>query len=205
LFFCSSCHLMSYEVDHNTSNQVAKFSVPLHIADVEHSADYALQMAGFHLLSLSGESVKSINNAISKMITQSNSDRSHHDIVLPLFEVKTGLIIHVNEDDNETSHKRLITHCEKRKYACKANSWIGLCLSPKYHRLRFASYHESEWAHSPEMDELIADLKPFPSMKNFQDTYQKSSQRQPEIARQKVGRNDLCPCGSGVKYKRCCL
>jgi uncharacterized protein YecA (UPF0149 family) len=21
----------------------------------------------------------------------------------------------------------------------------------------------------------------------------------------KVGRNDLCPCGSGRKYKRCCL
>jgi len=23
--------------------------------------------------------------------------------------------------------------------------------------------------------------------------------------RQKVGRNDLCPCGSGMKFKRCCL
>jgi preprotein translocase subunit SecA len=22
---------------------------------------------------------------------------------------------------------------------------------------------------------------------------------------QKVGRNDLCPCGSGKKYKKCCL
>lgn len=22
---------------------------------------------------------------------------------------------------------------------------------------------------------------------------------------QKVGRNDLCPCGSGKKYKQCCL
>ena len=21
----------------------------------------------------------------------------------------------------------------------------------------------------------------------------------------KVGRNDLCPCGSGLKYKKCCL
>ncbi|MFC4653394.1 hypothetical protein ACFO3I_00005, partial [Rheinheimera marina] len=29
LSFCSSCHLIAYEVDHNTSNQVAKFSVPL--------------------------------------------------------------------------------------------------------------------------------------------------------------------------------
>ena len=24
------------------------------------------------------------------------------------------------------------------------------------------------------------------------------------IAEEKVGRNDLCPCGSGNKYKKCC-
>jgi uncharacterized protein YecA (UPF0149 family) len=23
--------------------------------------------------------------------------------------------------------------------------------------------------------------------------------------KQKVGRNELCPCGSGIKYKKCCL
>jgi preprotein translocase subunit SecA len=32
-------------------------------------------------------------------------------------------------------------------------------------------------------------------------------ERKPEAARtgQKVGRNDVCPCGSGKKYKKCCL
>lgn len=25
------------------------------------------------------------------------------------------------------------------------------------------------------------------------------------MSRKKVGRNDLCPCGSGLKYKKCCL
>ena len=29
VFFYSSCHLIAYEVQHNTSNQVAKFSMPL--------------------------------------------------------------------------------------------------------------------------------------------------------------------------------
>jgi SEC-C motif len=27
----------------------------------------------------------------------------------------------------------------------------------------------------------------------------------PIVAGRKVGRNDLCPCGSGIKYKKCCL
>jgi SWIM/SEC-C metal-binding protein len=26
----------------------------------------------------------------------------------------------------------------------------------------------------------------------------------PQIAEKKVGRNDPCPCGSGIKYKKCC-
>jgi len=28
---------------------------------------------------------------------------------------------------------------------------------------------------------------------------------QPHVAEEKVGRNDDCPCGSGKKYKKCCL
>jgi uncharacterized protein len=26
----------------------------------------------------------------------------------------------------------------------------------------------------------------------------------PPVRRNKIGRNDPCPCGSGKKYKRCC-
>lgn len=36
---------------------------------------------------------------------------------------------------------------------------------------------------------------------------QKRMERHTPIIRQepKVGRNDLCPCGSGKKYKKCCM
>ena len=36
---------------------------------------------------------------------------------------------------------------------------------------------------------------------NHQDT---SLGAQPVQKKDKVGRNDLCPCGSGLKYKQCC-
>ena len=29
--------------------------------------------------------------------------------------------------------------------------------------------------------------------------------KQPVVKKTKVGRNDPCPCGSGKKYKQCCL
>ncbi|MBQ7087025.1 MAG: SEC-C domain-containing protein, partial [Clostridia bacterium] len=28
--------------------------------------------------------------------------------------------------------------------------------------------------------------------------------QQKPVKKQKVGRNDPCPCGSGLKYKKCC-
>ena len=31
-----------------------------------------------------------------------------------------------------------------------------------------------------------------------------SIKKQPVIKKEKVGRNDPCPCGSGKKYKKCC-
>jgi hypothetical protein len=32
-----------------------------------------------------------------------------------------------------------------------------------------------------------------------------AAQPQPQVSRHVAGRNDPCPCGSGRKYKRCCL
>ena len=26
-----------------------------------------------------------------------------------------------------------------------------------------------------------------------------------EVKRQTIGRNDTCPCGSGIKFKKCCI
>ena len=35
------------------------------------------------------------------------------------------------------------------------------------------------------------------------DTEDKVAKKQPKKSK-KVGRNELCPCGSGKKYKQCC-
>ncbi|MBW0280382.1 SEC-C metal-binding domain-containing protein [Shewanella xiamenensis] len=175
------------------------------IGDIEFSADYCLQKLGLHLLSMSGNSIDLLNEAISKMITQFKKDHQHHDISLPLLEEKTGLTVHCNEDDNDTAYKRLVTHCEKRKYTCKAESWVGCCFSPTKDKFRFASYHEGKWNQSDEMDRLVADLKPISPEHHIEDVRKISFGKQPQIEGRKVGRNEPCPCGSGKKYKRCCI
>ena len=43
---------------------------------------------------------------------------------------------------------------------------------------------------------------------SLRDTFVEHSMRQAllgEAAERKIGRNEPCPCGSGKKYKKCCL
>ena len=171
---------------------------------VEFSEDYCLQKLGLHLLSMNSDSINLLNEAISKMIAQFKIDHSHHDITLPLIKEKTGLSFHCNEDDNETAYKRLVTHCHKRKYTCKANSWVGCCFSPTKNIFRFASYHESKWCQSDEMDRLVGDLKPISSEHQIENIKELSFGSKQKKKSEKIGRNESCPCGSGKKYKRCC-
>ncbi|WP_204661666.1 SEC-C metal-binding domain-containing protein [Fusibacter tunisiensis] len=43
-------------------------------------------------------------------------------------------------------------------------------------------------------------LKPLPDQ-----PFVYKSDEQNDVKKEKVGRNDPCPCGSGKKYKKCCL
>jgi uncharacterized membrane protein len=60
-------------------------------------------------------------------------------------------------------------------------------------------YEEDEWDDDDEEDEWDADRLRLPALNgnNF-------APGEPYRAPEKVGRNDLCPCGSGKKYKKCC-
>ncbi|MEY3787554.1 MAG: hypothetical protein RLZ75_1761 [Pseudomonadota bacterium] len=106
----------------------------------------------------------------------------------------------VDESDDEAV-KRLDRHCELRKYRQKADQWFGICIGVNSERLRFGVNKNFKWEQSDELDTMTKDLHKPQSLKgknkvNFQTITRKSN---------KVGRNENCPCGSGEKYKKCCL
>jgi preprotein translocase subunit SecA len=43
-----------------------------------------------------------------------------------------------------------------------------------------------------------------PTQATLSDGTVEKPKRKPIVKKQKVGRNDPCPCGSGLKYKKCC-
>jgi uncharacterized protein YecA (UPF0149 family) len=51
----------------------------------------------------------------------------------------------------------------------------------------------------------IENLKAFEDLKKFLATGDYRYIREPRKAEELPGRNDGCPCGSGKKFKKCCM
>ena len=168
------------------------------IDKLEHPATINL---GFMLLTLSGDTIEMINDGISQLSKIGKSDGKHHDLTLAMSEGEAGLTIHCNDDHISESGPRLENHCTRRKYSLKAQVWCGICIDTKSARVRFGVSDDYAWEQSDEMDKIVKDLPKPQNLKGKKKINFNSTIR----AGNKTGRNAKCPCGSGKKYKKCCL
>lgn len=155
---------------------------------------------GFLLLALSEDTVNDTSRAIDRLAARARTDGKHHDLTLGFESGETGLTVHFSDDPVSIAGSRLQSYCERRKYKEKANHWFGLCMSPKGPNVRFGISLAYPWTQSDAMDEAIRDMRPpLPVAEGLVTLLEGKS------GRKKIGRNELCPCGSGLKYKKCCL
>lgn len=167
------------------------------VKTIEAKPEPATLDLGFTLLTLGEEAVGFISEAIDQISQGAITDGKNHDFTGSFGEVGTGLTIHCNNDPIVVAGPRLEHHCQARKYTERAKSWFGVCIRPNDQALRFGINLEFPWEHNDAMDLLTKDMS-------------KSTQISPLLLRpgsrtEKVGRNAPCPCGSGKKYKKCCL
>ena len=94
--------------------------------------------------------------------------------------------------------KVLEAHCFKRKYQQRAEQWFGVSVSPDG-QVQFGVTLDFPWEPSEELDRLTKHMKPAAPVHDALAQYTQA------VSRKKTGRNEPCPCGSGRKYKKCCL
>lgn len=97
-------------------------------------------------------------------------------------------------DFNEVEDK-VSCYSMLKKYQLKCNSWLGLgSFANSPNLIDFILYYDDTWEYDNELEVACNDF--------FKD-------KPGHIITQKnklpPSRNDLCPCNSGLKYKRCCL
>ncbi len=150
---------------------------------------------GFLLLALSEDTIEDINKGLKEIAKRSLEDGKTHDITMFFSSPDCGFTIHCNSHDDQKAFSSLEGHCKKRKYACKTNSWHGICVDAKTGALKLGLSLNYDWQQSDLMDELTKDLPTAQKKLNFETRRRVGK---------KIGRNEKCPCGSNKKYKKCC-
>ncbi len=167
------------------------------ISEFEASAIPELVGLGMLLLQLGSDTAKHINSGIDRLVRSAANDGKQHDMSVPSDAEKSGFTIHVSSLPEEVARERLSTHCRIRKYDAKADVWYGLLLTPGTGDIRGALAIEGKWKSDADMEKAL-DAWPKKSLVPIATLSRGALRR-------KVGRNDPCPCGSGKKYKKCCL
>ncbi len=157
----------------------------------------------FHLYDLSGNARTQLVSLMQDRKRKTWEDNQFHSVSIPpdeSFEDRFGITYFSSETNSlEEVEKRLFVLSSLRKYKSKANTWLGLG-SIKNSKAPFdlVLYDYKPWEYDVSLEE---------SSKHLPDLVRTSyiNLNNSSKTRKKVGRNEKCPCGSGKKYKKCCL
>jgi hypothetical protein len=168
------------------------------IKEIEARADPATLELGFHLLSMGEDSCRNVHRVLELVTRKARIDGKRHDVTLAPSTPSGGVSFHCNPTPSDEAIAVLETHCAKRKYQQRAAQWFGVSVSPTG-QVQFGVTLDFPWEASEEMEHLTVDMKPASKVCDLLPQYSR------EVSRMKLGRNDPCYCGSGLKYKKCCL
>lgn len=151
----------------------------------------------FHLLDLSGETRKTLVDLIIKTKNQTLKDGKIHDFTMPLdvnLADRVGITyIALNSDDVDELQKRLLTFCQIKKYTSKSGVWIGFgSLKNSSKMIDSVAFNDQKWKYNEDLEQASAKI-----------THGKKRGQLIRLSK-KIGRNEKCPCGSMLKYKKCC-
>ncbi|MHB9352997.1 YecA family protein [Pseudomonas amygdali] len=168
------------------------------IEQIERRADPAILELGFQLLSMGEDSCLGIHRGLTGIIELAKLDRRRHDFTVGVGAGETGICFHCNPLPTTADINALRSHCERRKYALRADVWFGVSVGLSGD-LQFGVTLDSPWEKSATMDALTKDMKAPAPVNSLLKSLEKG------LRPIKYGRNDPCPCGSGRKYKKCCI
>lgn len=169
------------------------------VKEIEARAAPATIDLGFLLLAMSESAVTEMSRVVDRLAARTRADGKLHDATFA-FKGGSGITFHCTDDPEHVAGPRLESYCARRKYREKAGEWFGLCMSSSGPDVRFGVSLVDPWIQDENMDEKTKGMPaPVPIDQALQALMKGRNQAK------KIGRNDPCPCGSGRKFKKCCL
>ena len=145
---------------------------------------------GFILQEMREDTTRELNAQIGKVLSRTAADGLDHDFSMKSIDMSRGLTIHCNDDPKDVAEAFLRAHCEFRKYAQRADSWFGVAMRPDG-SVRAVVELVGKWTRSAAGEAMLEAWSAVQTRRSKRES--------------RVGRNARCPCGSGKKYKHCCI
>lgn len=166
------------------------------VSQIEASGDPQITDLGIWLLSLSEDSARDISKGIDRIVAMTRQDKRTHDITVGAGDPPSGITVHCSYAPPTEAIRKLMAHANLRKHSMKADAWYALIVSPEDGAIVVGAVAKFPWQPNAQMDELLKDMPRPVSPREFHQ----------EMSRpRRIGRNELCTCGSGKKFKKCCL
>lgn len=169
------------------------------VKEIEARPDSATIDLGFLLVAMSEQAVTEMSRAVDRVAARTRADGKVHDVTFG-FKEGSGITFHCTDEPVQVAGPRLESYCELRKYKEEAREWFGLCMSSTEPDVRFGVSLVFPWVQDESMDEKTKGMQAPAPIDQALDALMRGRNRA-----KKVGRNAPCPCGSGRKYKKCCL
>lgn len=149
---------------------------------------------GFMLLQMSSVSAAQLSQGIDYATRRARETGGVHDVSMGSGK-DNGITVHSSYRPFQEGIEKLQVHVLAKKYQQKAPSWFGVAVHPDDQSLLYGYNAQFEWEHDEALEEASHSMSSGLGVK-----FENGKPR-----RQKIGRNDPCPCGSGKKYKKCHL
>jgi hypothetical protein len=151
----------------------------------------------FYLFDWSGEARERLVESMISVKQKTILDGEAHDFSIPpdnSYSPRVGVTYYsLNSDNIEELKKRLLFLFKLRKYRSKGDVWIGLgSLKSSPNMIDIVVFDDQNWEYDEELERLSNDFwggKRRGRLVNFG---------------KEIDGNEMCPCGSGVKFKNCC-
>lgn len=163
------------------------------ISLIESTGKFGFTRVTTTLLSFDSENQKNILVNLRKTKIKSQKDGRDHDLSIIVFIAKIGMTFYVTQNRDLEHWRSVEIYCRLKMYQMQWDEWIAVSVDLNKdvtNELDFRIF-KKKWQYNKEMEKALKKFK--------EDKLEKFIN-----SGQKIGRNDLCPCGGGKKYKKCC-
>jgi len=154
--------------------------------------DNGARWIAFALLGLSQPALNRLSSAVKKLRLKQAEGQRMLRITICENEIVLNVLAHRGLSKHEF-FKNVTFRTRLEHYRAKARASVSIGIDQREEKtFEIAQWFEGEWEHEDAMEKLLESDRDKPRAVHL-----------PKNA-SKPGRNDLCPCGSGRKIKKCC-